>query len=146
MFKSFKNKVLIKTVLEKAHKELNNALIFRKKQFDNPNLFFVVDIDAENKKPYISLVDENKKAIIRMRFHELLEDESIQKQLARIPSFLQKMINYDKITRKIDETMLKSLKPHQELHGFEGKKELDLFIMDSKKGFKRPTTLQKLFI
>jgi hypothetical protein len=121
MFNPLNNKMVLQTIMNKVEVELNNALIFRKKQFNDNTLFFTVEIDTNLQKPMISLRKPADETLVKMTANELIRDENIKKQLDKIPAFLKSLINFDKIILKIENKLKEKLKENHRLKISENK-------------------------
>ena len=91
------NPLIVKTVLSKAQEELNESLRFRKKQFQNPNLYMWVEIDEKLMIPFVCLKNESAENLVRLNAEELLNDKDIKEQLKKIPAIVRPFINFKKI-------------------------------------------------
>lgn len=103
------NPVVVKTVLSKAQEELNESLKFRKRQFQNPNLYMWVEIDEQKKIPYVCLKNESAENIVRLTAEELLNDRDIKEQLNKIPAIVRPFINFKKIVPEMNQILIKKL-------------------------------------
>lgn len=101
--------MVVRTVLAKAQEELNDALRFRKKQFNDPNLYLWVEIDIAENEPFVCLKNENAENLIRLTAEQLLQDKDIQHQLKKIPSIVRSFINFKKIVPIMNERLILEL-------------------------------------
>lgn len=145
MLNPLKNPLVIRTVLDKAQHELNEAIRYRKMQFDNPNLYLWVEVDKAENHPYICLKDENAENVVRMTATELFEDPSIQLQLKRIPSFVRPFIKFDKIIPIMNRQILEYLGTERFLKVMEGKKTAEIELWDEHQCLEKGMTLAKIF-
>jgi len=145
MLNPLKNPLVVRTVLEKAGVELNQALKYRKKQFDDETLYMWVEIDKAEDMPYISLRNSQTETLIKMTGKELLQDEAIQQQLNKVPFFVRKFIKFDKIVPLMNNRLKKELKPRQYLKVTEGEKIAVIELWEENKILEKGLTLQDLF-
>ena len=122
MFNPLNNPLVVRTVLDKAQEELNEALRYRKKQFNNPNLYMWVEIDQKENIPYISLRNELGADVVRMTAEQLLEDEAIKQQLKKIPALVRPFINFNKIIPVMSKKLIAELGANEALKVMEGPK------------------------
>ena len=145
MFNPLKNPVVVRTVFNKAQEELNQALIYRKKQFNNPNLYMWVEVDNLEQIPYISLRDEKQQNLIRMTAEELLQDEAIQAQLNKIPTFVKPFIKLKKIVPLMNQKLLDKLGPKQYIRVKEGKETAKLDLIEGSMIIQSNVSLNEIF-
>ena len=145
MFNPLKNPTVIRTILDKAERELNEAVRYRKRQFNNPNLYFWVEIDKAEEIPYISLCDENDIVLVKMTASQLMEDEAIKNQLNTIPSFVRSFLNFKKLIPAMNKRLMKELKPNQNLKIVEGKERAEIELWENNRLVQSAISLVDIF-
>jgi len=132
MFNPLNNKMVLQTIMNKVEIELNNAVIFRKKQFNDNELYFWIEINPTLQKPMISLRKPKNQVLIEMSAAELIKDEHIKKQLEKIPSFIKSLINFDKIILKIEAKLSEKLNGNHCLKITENKNKAKTDLLNNK--------------
>jgi hypothetical protein len=146
MFNPLNNKMVLQTIMNKVEIELNNALIFRKKQFNDKDLYFWVEINPIIQKPLISLRKPNNEILIEMTATELIKDEHIKKQLDKIPTFIKSLINFDKIIIKIESKLSEKLVENTSLKITESKNKAKTDIFKNELSFAENIDIYQFFI
>ena len=101
MFNPFKLDFIVRKALEQAEIELNQALQFRQKQFNNPHAQFELRLD-ENQQARIYLhCPQTQQDLIGLSPQTLIQDPDTQARLNRIPKLVQQHIHWPKILNHI---------------------------------------------
>jgi hypothetical protein len=139
------NPVVVKTVLSKAQEELNESLKFRKRQFQNPNLYMWVEIDEQKKIPYVCLKNASAEDIVRLTAEELLNDKDIKEQLNKIPAIVRPFINFKKIVPEMNQILIKKLGSTRFIKIKEGDKTAYLEIWNREEAIVKNLSLYDIF-
>lgn len=139
------NPLIVKTVLSKAQEELNESLRFRKKQFQNPNLYMWVEIDEKLMIPFVCLKNESAENLVRLNAEELLNDKDIKDQLKKIPAIVRPFINFKKIVPEMNQILIQKLGTYRFIKIEEGSKTAYLEIWNREKAIIKNISLNDIF-
>jgi len=131
MFNPLNNPLIVRTVLDKAQEELNESLKFRKKQFNNQQLYMWVEIDTVKNLAYVCLRNELNENLVRMTAEELLEDKDIKEQLKKIPAIVRPFLNFKKIIPEMNQTLCRKMGAAKFLKITEGQSKANLFYCNA---------------
>ncbi|MCH2043591.1 MAG: hypothetical protein MK212_05575 [Saprospiraceae bacterium] len=110
MFKKmWKTPVFINPILDRAQKEINNAVIRGRKDHNDPNIWLKVQMDQQDQLPHIYVTEDGGKVYEDLLLADLVADDEVQNQVKSLPSFVRKMINFDKIVAALNRAIGQSL-------------------------------------
>jgi len=131
-------------VFGKAQEELNEALIYRKKQFEDPNLYMWVEI--ERGLPFVCLRNQAGENLVRMTAQQLLEDKAIQLQLKKIPAIVRPFIKWDIVLPKMNAILVSKLGEDQNIKVTEGPKKAIVDLWELGKEREKNVSLAQIFL
>gem|GEM_PF-6369302 len=139
-----KNPKVLNMVFGKAQEELNEALIYRKKQFEDPNLYMWVEI--ERGLPFVCLRNQAGENLVRMTAQQLLEDKAIQLQLKKIPAIVRPFIKWDIVLPKMNAILVSKLGEDQNIKVTEGPKKAIVDLWELGKEREKNVSLAQIFL
>ena len=139
-----KNPKVLDMVFGKAQEELNEALIYRKKQFEDPNLYMWVEV--EQGLPFVCLRNLAGENLVRMTAQQLLQDEAIQQQLKKIPSIVRPFIKWDVVLPKMNAILVRKLGTDKNIKVTEGPQKAIIDLWEAGEERQKNISLSKIFL